>query len=179
MSCQVTLVGNIARNPEFKGTEKGGVEMKTAVAVNWGSRDREQSAFFEVSWFMSQELYQKIYYIYEGSKGKKVLITGDLKPRKGKDGKDYAWLNVYANSVEMLTPKGAQPEVAQPEAAQPQAYQPPVQPQPQPQPQPQQYTPPPLSMPQPPQAPPAFPIPPMQPRANTGNPLPPPPPMVG
>lgn len=186
---KVTLVGNLTADPEFRTLENGMIEMRCTVAVNFGPREKNDAAFFSVTTRMNQERYGKLYYIFDKSKGKRVLVMGDLHPRRGQDGKNYSYLNVNYADIQMLsaTDRNQQPQTTQteeqpqseqqytdpPSPQPPQSFQaPPAMPQPMP--QPAYPTPvPPALQPQPP-------VPNMRPPAKTNsNPFPPPPPMVG
>ncbi len=103
------IVGNLARDPELRTTSQGISVCSFTVAVN---RRRPQNAaagqpeadFFRVSaWRGLGENCQK--YL---AKGRKVAVTGSVSVQtyQGNDGVTRASLEVTADDVEFLTPKG-------------------------------------------------------------------------
>lgn len=174
--CQVAIVGNIVKEPEFRATQDGKVEVKLSVAINWGRNDNKKSAFFDVSNIMTQETYEKTYYMYAGSKGKQVTVMGELRPNRTQDGKTF--LNVSYARIELARPENGQPtQEAQPQQPQSEGYEPEPQPQYQPTVQPQTQAPVQVQQPAVPPVPAGFPAKPVT-QQRTGNPLPPPP-LVG
>jgi len=175
---KITILGRMVADPEFRSLDNGKIEMRCTVAANSG-REKEDSAFYSISMRMDQERYGKLYYIFEHGKGKKVLVMGDLKPRRAQNSKDYAYLNVNFADIQMLDPVD-KPQTQPEQPAAPETYMAPPSPQP-----PQSYQP---QIPQPPAfqtpVPPALqqpPVPQMRPPAKpaAGNAFPPPPPFVG
>ena len=103
---KLTIIGNLTRGPETRVTQSGSSVCSFTVAVN----RRGQDDFFRVSaWNKTGETCQK--YL---AKGRKVAVTGpvSVSTYTGQDGKTYANLEVMAQDVEFLTPKGEQPAPA-------------------------------------------------------------------
>ena len=111
---KLTIIGNLTRDPETRVTQSGSSVCSFTVAVNRRGQD-DKADFFRVSaWNKTGETCQK--YL---SKGRKVAVTGpvSVSTYTGQDGKAYANLEVMAQDVEFLTPKGEQ-QAAQAHAAQ-------------------------------------------------------------
>ena len=108
---KVILVGNLTRDPELTETPNGVPVCRFAIAV---SRDYASSSgtretdFFNITvWRGRAENCGK--YL---KKGNKVAIVGSLQTRsyEDKDGIKRNVIDVIANEVEFLTPKGSQTE---------------------------------------------------------------------
>ena len=100
------IIGNLTRDPETRVTHSGSSVCSFTVAVNRRGQD-DKTDFFRVSaWNKTGETCQQ--YL---SKGRKVAVTGpvSVSTYTGQDGKAYANLEVMAQDVEFLTPKGEQP----------------------------------------------------------------------
>lgn len=103
---KLTIIGNLTRDPETRVTQSGSSVCSFTVAVNRRGQD-DKTDFFRVSaWNKTGETCQK--YL---AKGRKVAVTGpvSVSTYTGQDGKAYANLEVMAQDVEFLTPKGEQP----------------------------------------------------------------------
>jgi len=160
---KLTLYGTIVQEPKFE-ERNGAYFLNLRVVHNWGPRDSGKSAFFDVRTKMGQEQYNREYYLYQGAKGKKVIVTGEFRPKKERNEQGYerySFLNVDFCRVEPTWQLPAQ----QVTPAQPQA---PAQAPPAPPSQPV------MTPPAPPQGTPPPPAPSPQP-----DPLYPPPPMTG
>lgn len=99
------IIGNLTRDPETRVTQSGSSVCSFTVAVNRRGQD-DKADFFRVSaWNKTGETCQK--YL---AKGRKVAVTGpvSVSTYTGQDGKAYANLEVMAQDVEFLTPKGEQ-----------------------------------------------------------------------
>lgn len=99
------IIGNLTRDPETRVTQSGSTVCSFTVAVNRSGQD-DKADFFRVSaWNKTGETCQK--YL---AKGRKVAVTGpvSVSTYTGQDGKAYANLEVMAQDVEFLTPKGEQ-----------------------------------------------------------------------
>ena len=108
------IIGNLTRDPETRVTQSGSSVCSFTVAVNRRGQD-DKTDFFRVSvWNKTGETCQK--YL---AKGRKVAVTGpvSVSTYTGQDGKAYANLEVMAQDVEFLAPKGEQ-QAAQAHAAQ-------------------------------------------------------------
>lgn len=106
---KLTIIGNLTRDPETRVTQSGASVCSFTVAVNRRGQD-DKTDFFRVSaWNKTGETCQK--YL---AKGRKVAVTGpvSVSTYTGQDGKTYANLEVMAQDVEFLTPKGEQPAPA-------------------------------------------------------------------
>lgn len=106
---KLTIIGNLTRDPETRVTQSGSSVCSFTVAVNRRGQD-DKTDFFRVSaWNKTGETCQK--YL---AKGRKVAVTGpvSVSTYTGQDGKTYANLEVMAQDVEFLTPKGEQPAPA-------------------------------------------------------------------
>ena len=102
---KITIIGNLTRDPETRVTQSGSSVCSFTVAVNRRGQD-DKTDFFRVSaWNKTGETCQK--YL---AKGRKVAVTGpvSVSTYTGQDGKAYANLEVMAQDVEFLTPKGEQ-----------------------------------------------------------------------
>lgn len=107
---QITIVGNLGRDPEMRVTQDGKSVCNFSVAVNNGSGDNKTTAWFRVSaWNGLSEICGK--YL---NKGSKVLVTGVLRfdaatggPQvfKKQDGSAGASFEVYADNVRFLSPR--------------------------------------------------------------------------
>jgi len=105
------IIGNITRTPESRTVGENTV-CNFDVAVNRDyKRDGQPDAdFFRVAaWGKTGENCQK--YL---DKGKKVAVTGEVSCRayEGRDGTHKAQMEVHANKVEFLSPRGEQTQDA-------------------------------------------------------------------
>lgn len=110
---KLTIIGNLTRDPETRVTQSGSSVCSFTVAVNRRGQD-DKTDFFRVSaWNKTGETCQK--YL---AKGRKVAVTGpvSVSTYTGQDGKTYANLEVMAQDVEFLTPKGEQQAAPAPAA---------------------------------------------------------------
>ena len=106
---QITIIGNLTKNPELRSTQDGTPVCGFTVAVNRpkSKSDREANRdpgadFFNVSaWRGLGEVVAKY-----TQKGSKVAVTGRISLRTWeKDGKHGASLEVTAEDVEFLSSK--------------------------------------------------------------------------
>ncbi len=102
---KLNIVGNLVRDPETRITQNGITVCSFTVAVNRRHREGQPEAdFFRVSaWRQLGENCQK--YL---AKGRKVAVSGSVSVSAYKDssGQARAQLEVTADDVEFLTPKG-------------------------------------------------------------------------
>lgn len=107
---QITLIGNLGRDPEMRYTPTGLPVTNFSVAVTrqWAGQDgqrQEKTVWFRVTaWRKLAE--QASQYL---TKGSKVLIVGELEEPNAyvdKEGKPRASLEVTANTIRFLTPRG-------------------------------------------------------------------------
>lgn len=121
---KIVIVGNLTRDPELRTTQSGISVCGFTVAVNRrrASQDQgqPQADYFRVAaWRQLGENCAK--YL---AKGRKVAVTGSVSVStyQAQDGSTRAQLEVTADDVEFLTPKGETP-AQQPNV--PQAVRPP------------------------------------------------------
>jgi single-strand DNA-binding protein len=106
---KVFLVGNLTRDPELRNTREGIPVCSFTVAVNRrrsanAEAGQPEADFFRVTaWRQLGEICAK--YL---AKGRKVSIVGSVSAQAfaGSDGQPRASLEVTADDVEFLTPKG-------------------------------------------------------------------------
>lgn len=105
----LTIIGNLVRNPELRTTPQGKKVCSIDVAVNRRRQveGQPEADYFRVNcWNALAESCAK--YL---SKGKKVAVTGSVSLSKREhDGKFYASLEVFAEEVEFLSPKDSHDE---------------------------------------------------------------------
>lgn len=104
---QLTIIGNLARSPESRTVGESTVcNFDVAVNRDYKRDGQPEADFFRVAaWGKTGENCQK--YL---DKGKKVAVTGEVSCRAfdGKDGTPKASMEVHANKVEFLSPRGEQ-----------------------------------------------------------------------
>ena len=101
-----TIIGNLTRDPETRITQSGLSVTSFTVAVNGRAKQGEQAQtdYFRVTaWRQLGENCQK--YL---AKGRKVCVIGPVAVRtyQSNDGGTRASLEITAEDVEFLTPKG-------------------------------------------------------------------------
>lgn len=107
--CQI--VGNLTRDPELRSTQSGIAVCTFTVAVNrrnTGAKAEQQADYFRVTaWRGLGETCSK--YL---AKGRKVAVCGSVSavPYTAQDGTARASLELTADDVEFLSPKGEQHE---------------------------------------------------------------------
>lgn len=100
---QLTIIGNLTRDPESRSTQSGKQVCTFSVAVT-RRNDREKSDFFRVSaWGELGNNCAK--YL---SKGKKVCVIGQVSVSTytTQNGETRANMDVFAEKVEFLSPSG-------------------------------------------------------------------------
>ena len=110
---KVFLIGNLTRDPELRSTPSGDSVCSFTIAVNPRRRSNAEAGqpeadFFRVSaWRQLGENCAK--YL---AKGRKASVVGPVPCRTyvGNDGQTRASLEVQADDVEFLTPRGEQGE---------------------------------------------------------------------
>jgi single-strand DNA-binding protein len=103
MSSNVTLVGNLTRDPELRYTPNGAAVATFGVAVNrrWQNRDSQQweeaTSFFNITCW--RDLAQNVSESLE--KGARVLVTGRLEQRswETQDGERRSVVEVVADEI--------------------------------------------------------------------------------
>ena len=106
---KLVIIGNLTRDPEMRTTPSGYNVCDFTVAVNRRNRRDAQSGqpeadFFRVTaWRQLAEICSK--YL---AKGRKVCVVGAVSVRtyQANDGSTRASLEVTADDVEFLTPRG-------------------------------------------------------------------------
>ena len=112
---KVFLIGNLTHDPELRTLPSGDSVCNFSIAVNRRRRSNAEAGqpeadFFRVSaWRQLGENCAK--YL---AKGRKVNVIGSVSCRTyvGSDGQTRASLEVQADDVEFLTPKGEQGDAA-------------------------------------------------------------------
>ena len=103
----LTIIGNLVRNPELRTTPQGKKVCSLDVAVNRRKKveGQPEADYFRVNaWNALAENCAR--YL---SKGKKVAVTGSVSLSKREhEGKFYASIEVFAEDVEFLSPKESQ-----------------------------------------------------------------------
>lgn len=105
---KVFLIGNLTRDPELSETNSGVSVCRFAIAVNrrFSSGDGErQTDFFNVTaWRNLAETVARY-----TKKGNKVAVVGSIQIRNYEDnnGQRRTFVDVIADDVEFLTPKGS------------------------------------------------------------------------
>lgn len=110
---KLTIIGNLTRAPETRTTQSGKTVCTFTVAVTRRS-NREEADFFRVSaWGKLGETCQQ--YL---DKGRKVAVTGSVSVSSytTQNGENRASLEVFAEDVEFLSPKGEHAASAAPAA---------------------------------------------------------------
>ncbi len=105
---KVFLIGNLTRDPELSETQSGVSVCRFGIAVNRrsGSADGERKAdFYNVTaWRGLGETVARY-----AKKGNKVAVLGNIELRtyEDRDGIERTAVDVIAQDVEFLTPRGA------------------------------------------------------------------------
>lgn len=106
---KIFLIGNLTRDPELRATKNGKSVCTFNIAVNKRfAQDNDTAQFFRINaWGKLGETAEK--YL---AKGRKVAVVGELEGRlfEGKDGRTMLSLEVNADEVEFLSPKGDKAE---------------------------------------------------------------------
>ena len=100
---QITIIGNLTRDPESRSTQSGKQVCTFSVAVT-RRNDREKSDFFRVSAWGELGNNCARYL----SKGKKVCVIGQVSVStyQTQNGETRANMDVFAEKVEFLSPAG-------------------------------------------------------------------------
>lgn len=103
---KLILIGTLTRDPEMRTTPNGVSVCNFSVAVNRRGRagQEQETDFFRVTaWRQLGENCSKFL-----AKGRKVFVSGPVSVTtyQTQDGKTRAQLEVTADDVEFLTPKG-------------------------------------------------------------------------
>lgn len=101
---QLTIIGNLTKDPVLRTTQSGKTVCSFTVAVNRRQKDQNGQTiadYFQVSaWNQLAQTCQQ--YL---AKGRKVAVVGQVSVHtyQGNDGKTYAQMDVMANEVEFLS----------------------------------------------------------------------------
>jgi single-strand DNA-binding protein len=99
---KVFIMGNLARDPDFRNTPNGSPVCKITVAVSRKNRDRDETCFVDVTvWGKPAENCRQ--YL---SKGSAVLVEGYLKQDTWQDrntGENRSKIGVVAENVQFMT----------------------------------------------------------------------------
>ena len=111
---KVFLIGNLTRDPELTTTPSGVSVCRFAIAVNrnYTSADGErQTDFFNITAW--RDLGERVAQYQK--KGSKVAVTGSIQIRNYEDnqGVKRTAVDIIAQDVEFLTPKGANEDGSQ------------------------------------------------------------------
>ena len=104
---KIMLIGNLTRDPEMRSTPNGVTVCSFTIAVNRRFAQQggeKQTDFFRINaWRQLGETCAR--YL---AKGRKVSVVGELQARtyQGSDGTTRMSLDVSADEVEFLTPRG-------------------------------------------------------------------------
>ena len=102
---KVFLIGNLTRDPELTETSGGVLVCRFGVAVNRGYGENRATDFYNVTAWrrLGEQVAQYT------KKGNKIAVYGDLQIRQydGNDGVRRTSVDVMAQDVEFLTPKGS------------------------------------------------------------------------
>lgn len=102
---KIILTGNLTADPERRSTPNGISVCSFTIAVNKKfTKDGDTAQFFRIhAWRQLGDLCAK--YL---SKGRKIAVIGELEGRtyEGKDGRTRISLEVTADEIEFLSPKG-------------------------------------------------------------------------
>lgn len=94
------IIGNLTKSPEVGETKNGTITSKFTVAVNKPSK--EKADFYDVTAFGKTAESCNEYL----SKGKLVLVTGELDYGSWEDDKGFhSKVTIAAHNVQFLTPK--------------------------------------------------------------------------
>ena len=111
----LTIIGNLTRDPELRTTQSGVNVCSFTVAVNRRrSKDNEADFFRVAAW---RDLGDNCYKYL--AKGRKVAVTGPVSVSiyTAQNGETRANLEVTANNVEFLSAANDAPQQAKPEPA--------------------------------------------------------------
>lgn len=106
---KIFIIGNLTHDPETRATTNGTSVCTFTVAVSrrfaQAGAERQTDYFRVNAWRLLGENCQKFL-----AKGRKVAVVGELQARTydGKDGTTRVSLDISADEVEFLTPRGDQ-----------------------------------------------------------------------
>ena len=107
---QITIIGNLGKDPELRFTPSGDqvASFSVATSKSWTGKDgqrNERTIWFRVTaWLKLAELASE--YLKKGSR---VLVVGEMEEPQAyvdREGKPRASLEMRAQTIRFLTPKG-------------------------------------------------------------------------
>lgn len=112
--CNVTLIGNLGRDPETRYTPNGRMNVQFTMAVNrvWtdqSGQQQERTHWFRVTaWSRLAETLDNMTQQGFLTKGKQVFVSGRLDPREYQDqnGQTRTSLDVNADQILLLGSRG-------------------------------------------------------------------------
>ncbi len=106
---KIMLIGNLGRDPEMRFTPSGKPVTDFSLAVNRRRRSAEGEFVDETEWFriVCWDRLAEIADQYLG-KGTQIYVEGRLQTRRytGNDGTERTSIDVIANELIILTPRG-------------------------------------------------------------------------
>lgn len=112
---KVFLIGNLTRDPELSETPSGVSVCKFSIAVNRRTNGDPKTDFYNITaWRGLGETVAKY-----AKKGNKIAVCGNIELREYEDreGHKRTAIDIIAQDIEFLTPKGEQ--TAEPEPVKP------------------------------------------------------------
>ena len=109
---QITVIGNLTKDPETRTTPNGNTVCTFTIAVNRKKVSEPQTDFFRINaWGKLGELCGRFL-----GKGRKVAVVGELQARMydARNGQQRLSLDVQADEVEFLSPSESAPKPAKP-----------------------------------------------------------------
>lgn len=113
MPANITIVGNLGRDPETRYTPNGRMNVALNVAVSHRFRDQsgqqqERTNWFRVTaWGMQAENLDRMAQQGWLAKGRTVFVSGRFEAREytGNDGTQRTSLDITANDVQLVGPR--------------------------------------------------------------------------
>lgn len=103
---RIFIIGSLGKDPEMRSTQQGTPVCTFNIATNSKRGDKDITTWFRVTTWrgLAENCYRFL------RKGNKVGVTGSLTMQSytGNDGQQRYSLDVQADEVEFLTPKGEQ-----------------------------------------------------------------------
>jgi hypothetical protein len=109
--CNLTVAGNLTRDPDLKDLGQGRVVLEFTVAnTRWDKRAKEEYTTFYRVTVWNEYLQQRI--LARACKGTGVVVVGEYDPVPKGDGSGAVWHNIERPSVEFgVRQKPRQPSV--------------------------------------------------------------------
>jgi single-strand DNA-binding protein len=102
-----TFIGNLGADPEVRFTQKGGELAQVRVAVNSRVRDVDGEWSDHTDWIRVRGMGGIANVLKRAAKGDRIAVIGQLQigEYRGNDGVTRTSLDVWADQVELLSPK--------------------------------------------------------------------------